>query len=67
MTDSLIFIAQRKSQDILQTRKDSAHCDHTIKDGRQNVTIVVSQENFDIILMFLRYFRVPFDRNNMSI
>ena len=67
MTDSLIFIAQRKSRDILQTRKYSTHCDRSIKDGWKNATIVVSLEKFYMILLFLRYFRVPFDWNNMSI
>ena len=67
MTDSLIFIAERKSWDIRQTQKYSAHCDCSIKDGRQNATIVISLEKFDMILLFLRSFRVPFDWNNMSI
>ena len=67
MTDSLIFIAQGKSRDIIQTRKYSAHCNRSIKDGRQNATIVLSLEKFDMILLFLRYFRVPVDWNNMSI
>ena len=66
MTDSLIFIAQRKSRDILQTRKYSAHCDRSIKDARQNTTIVVSLEKFNIVLLFLRYVRVPFDWNNKT-
>ena len=66
MTDSLIFIAQRKSRDKLQTQKYSAHCDRSTKNGRQNATIVVSLEKFDMILLFLRYFRVPFDWNNTS-
>ena len=65
MTDSLIFIAQRKSRDILQTWKYSAHCDRSIKDDQQNATIVISLEKFDLILLFLRYFRVPFDWNNI--
>ena len=67
MTDSLIFIVQRKSWDILQTQKYSAHFNCSIKDGRQNATLVVSLEKFDIISLFLRYFRVQFDWNNMSI
>ena len=51
MTDSLIFIAQRKTRDILQIRKYSAHCNHSrpVKDGRQNATIVISLEKFDMI------------------
>ena len=60
MTDSLIFIAHRKNpgiRDILQTRKYSAHCNHIIKDGQQNATIVVSLEKFDMISLFGRYFR----------
>ena len=67
MTDSLIFIAQRKSRDILQTRKYSAYCDRSIKDGWQNATIVGSLEKFDMISLFFRYFRVSFDWINMSI
>ena len=67
MTDSLIFIAQRKDQNILQARKYSAYCNCSIKDGRQNAAIVMSLEKFYIILLFLRYFRVPFDWNIMSV
>ena len=111
MTDSLIFIAQRKSWDTLQTQKYSAHCDCSIKDGQQNPTIVVSLSLFPDIseyhligitcrymswniftstsgwfsyvddmstqlhfswkvwhdFVVSRYFRVPFDWNNMSI
>ena len=61
MTDSLIFIAQRKSGDILQTWNYSANCDRSVKDGQQNATIVVSLEKFGMILLFLRYLQVPFD------
>ena len=68
MTDSLIFIAQRAGICyIVQTRKYRAHCDRSIKDGRQNATIVVSLIKFDMISLSLRYFQVPFDWNNMSI
>ena len=52
MINSLIFIAQRKSRDILQTQKYSALCDRSIKDGRQNATIVASLEKFDMIFLF---------------
>ena len=53
--DSLIFIAQIKGRNILQTRKYSAHCDCSIKNGQHYVTIAVSLQNFDIILLLLRY------------
>ena len=66
MTDSLIFIAQRKSRDIIQTWKYSPHCNCGVKDDWQNATLVVSFEKFGMILLFLRYFRVPFDWNSMS-
>ena len=67
MTDSLTFIAQRKSRELLQTWKCRAHCDHSIKDGLQNAAIVVSLEKFNMISLFLRYFRVPFDWNKLSV
>ena len=64
MTDSLIFITQRKDRDIVQTRKYNTHCS-CIKDGWQNATIVISLWNFDSTSLFLGYFRVPFDWNNI--
>ena len=70
MTDLLIFIAQRKGGDNrihYKPLKYSAHFDCSLKDGWQNSTVVVSLEKIDIFLLFLRYFRVPFDWNNMSI
>ena len=54
-TDSLIFIAQKESQDILKTWKHIMHCNRSIKDDLPNVIIVVSLENFDIILLFVSY------------
>ena len=59
LTDSL-FIAQRKSRDILQSRKYrgrySAHCNCStcMIDGRKNATKVVSLEKFDMILLFFQ-------------
>ena len=52
MIDSLIFKAQRRSQDVQQIQ--SVACIATV-DGWQSVTIVASLEKFDIILLFLRY------------
>ena len=43
---SILRAVQGKSQDILQTPKYSAHCNHRIKDGQHNITIIVSLEKF---------------------
>ena len=65
-TDSLIFTAQRKSRNILQTWKYSTHCNCSLKDGQHNVTIIISLEKFDIILLFLRYLDYHLIGMNMS-
>ena len=56
----------KKEQDKLQTRKYSSHCNSSIKDGRQNVTIVVSLAKFDILLLFLRCLEYHLIWINMS-
>ena len=54
--DWFINIHSTKRRDILQTWKYTTHYNYcSIKDGHHKVTIVVSLETFDIILLFLRY------------
>ena len=52
---------------IHSTKKARIYYKGSIKDGWQNATIVVSLEKFDMILLFRRYFQVPFDWNNIWI